>query len=208
MDAYLTARERVVAAGYAEEIDWQDQLSLDKVTESDFLREAAWVILSSGMRESVIRRCFASISRAFLSWYSAEEIVRRRSACVRSALQVFRHTAKIEAIGDVAAAVARDGFPALRERMRLKGVEELQLLPFIGPVTQFHLAKNIGLDVVKPDRHLVRIAHAAGFAEPASMCRLVADATGDRIATVDIVFWRFATLQPDYVKVFTATALS
>lgn len=201
IEAYLTARERVVAAGYAEEIDWQDRQCLDDVSESAFLREAAWVILSAGMRESVVRRCFEPISSAFLSWRSAVDIVRRRQSCVRRALCVFRHPAKIEAIGEIAAVVALDGFSELRDRVRRQGVGELQRLPFIGPVTQFHLAKNLGLDVVKPDRHLVRMAHAAGFAEPEGMCRLVADITGDRLATIDVVLWRFATLQPDYLSI-------
>lgn len=207
MESYLTARECVVAAGYAEEIDWQDHLCLDAISESDFLRESAWVILSAGMRETVIRRCFEAISNAFLSWRSADDIVRCRRTCVRGALRVFGHQAKIEAIGEVATVVATEGFAAVVDRMRTEGVDELERLPFIGPVTRFHLAKNLGLDVVKPDRHLVRMAHAAGFSSPESMCRVIADATGDRLATVDVVLWRYATLEPDYLVRLQLSAL-
>ena len=37
-------------------------------TESDLLREAAWVILCSGFREAVIRRMFDFISLCFCDW--------------------------------------------------------------------------------------------------------------------------------------------
>lgn len=205
MDAYLTAREHVVARGFGGEIDWQDSQCLERISESEFLREAAWVILSAGMRETVVRSRFCRISKAFLDWRSAVEIVGCLQTCIQEALAAFRHPGKIEAIGSAATTVARMGFDAFRDRLRADGLNELQRLPFIGPVTRFHLAKNLGLDVVKPDRHLVRIANTAGYCEPQSMCQVVAEVTGDRLATVDIVLWRFATLVPDYLEWFGAS---
>ena len=38
---YMDAKEVVVAAGFADEIDWQEGVTLEDVTESMFLREAA-----------------------------------------------------------------------------------------------------------------------------------------------------------------------
>jgi hypothetical protein len=52
---YLTAKERVIEAGFANEIDWQEEVSLEDLDESTFLRESAWVVLSSGFRETVLR---------------------------------------------------------------------------------------------------------------------------------------------------------
>jgi hypothetical protein len=52
---YLTAKERVIEAGFADEIDWQEEVSLEDLDESTFLRESAWVVLSSGFRETVLR---------------------------------------------------------------------------------------------------------------------------------------------------------
>jgi DnaJ-domain-containing protein 1 len=76
----------------------------------------------------------------------------------------------------------------------------LRTLPFIGPVTQFHLAKNIGLDVAKPDRHLVRIAQLFQFASVQDLCETIANQAGTRVAVVDLVFWRFATLNRRYLE--------
>lgn len=205
LEAYLTAHELVVASGFAAEIDWQDGQCLDAVSESDFLREAAWVILSAGMRETVVRGRFGRVTTAFYDWQSADVIARRRDQCIRRASVAFNHVGKLSAIGDVAIRLAEVGFEVFRDRLRSDGLNELQRLPFIGPVTRYHLAKNLGLDVVKPDRHLVRMAHAAGFDEPEAMCRIVAEVTGDRLATIDIVLWRFATLERGYLKWFRAS---
>jgi hypothetical protein len=158
------------------------------------------------MRESVVRARFGRITTAFLDWESASSISRCRRQCARRALAVFHHPGKISAIGDVATIIAETGFETFRDRLRNDGLNELQRLPFIGPITRFHLAKNLGLDVVKPDRHLVRIARAAGFTDPEAMCRVVAEVTGDRLATVDVVLWRFATLEPRYVDLFRPEA--
>lgn len=199
------AHDVVVAAGFAAEIDWQEGQCLDAVSESEFLRETAWVILSAGMRETVVRDRFCEVTAAFLKWESAEVIVRRRDQCIRRALVAFGHPGKISAIGEVAVVVAELGFDVLRDRLRFDGLNELQQLPFIGPITRYHLAKNLGLDVVKPDRHLVRMARAAGYDEPEGMCRVIAEVTGDRLGTVDVVLWRFATLERGYLEWFRAS---
>ena len=73
--AYMTAKERVIQSGFAHEIDWQHNVALESITESSFLREAAWVILSAGMREQVIRDKFPAISTAFRHWARAADIV-------------------------------------------------------------------------------------------------------------------------------------
>ena len=204
VDAYLTAKEYVILNGYAAEIDWQDGLRFSNISETDFLREAAWVVLSAGMRESVVRKKFTPLTAAFCWWASAGEILRHRAKCEADALVVFAHRRKISAICEIAKRVDAVGFTRLRESIHQGSVDYLATLAFIGPVTRYHLAKNIGLDVVKPDRHLVRIANAAGYGEPHDMCKVVSAQTGDRLSVVDVVIWRFATLEPSYLTRFRA----
>jgi len=57
-------------------------------------------------------------------------------------------------------------------------VDELILLPFIGPVTVWHLAKNFGLITAKPDRHLARISNALGSSGADELRHVVAEQTG------------------------------
>jgi hypothetical protein len=204
IEAYVTAKEFVVASGFAEEIDWQDQLEFGAVEEPDLLREAAWVVLNSGMREQTVRKKFPLITAAFHGWRSAEEIVLQSADCRRDALETFNHTKKIDAIISIATNVWQEGFERVKKRIAEEGVEYLASFNFIGAVTRFHLAKNLGLDVVKPDRHLNRVATAAGFPSPCKMCEAISAVTGDKLAVVDLVIWRFATLRDDHWRRFEA----
>jgi hypothetical protein len=206
LDAYIVAKDTVVAAGYGQEIDAQRNASLRRVMEKDFLQEAAWVILSAGMKETVVRSKFIGLSRAFLGWQSATAIARRRQICRVAALSCFSHEGKIDAILDVADHVAENGFPYVKQSIEERGTEYLQTFAFIGPVTCWHLAKNLGLDVVKPDRHLSRISSAAGFASPQSLCRAISDLSGERVSVIDIVLWRYATLNRQYLVLFQGDA--
>lgn len=199
---YLTAKETVVAEGYASEIDWQDNLCLSRITETDFLREAAWVVLSSGMRESVIRTKFPGVSAAFYSWRNARCIAENSGQCVVQALAVFGHRLKMAAIVRITERVCTQGFDRIKTWVGRDGTEYIRTLPFMGPATSYHLAKNLGLDVVKPDRHLLRVAAVAGYDSPSNLCEDISAHVGDRISVVDLVIWRFATLCPDYTDCF------
>lgn len=203
VSAYLDAKEFVLNKGYDFELEREEQLSRRDIEEQVFLREAAWVILVSGFRESVVRSLFPAISRAFCDWSDARHIARRLPACKATALQVFANTRKIDAIAAVILRVASEGFPSVKESIHESGLSYLVSYPMIGPVSGLHLLKNIGFPVAKPDRHLTRIAASAGFASPHHLCLAIGDITGDNIAIVDTVLWRYATLRKDYLALFS-----
>lgn len=198
---YARAKRSVVEAGCGGEIAWQEGVSIEEVTESVFLREAAWVILATGMRESIIRRKFPSVSVAFFEWRSAKEIQDQRRWCRERALRCFNNSRKIQAILEVCHRVAREGFEAVHEALRSDGLGYIRQLPFMGPITSFHLAKNIGVPCAKPDRHLTRMAAAAGYEGVQEMCGQIAQQVGEKIAVVDLVLWRYATHTRDYLSV-------
>ena len=203
-DTYLRMKDQVIQAGFAWEIDWQNTRSLDHLSEYEFLAESAWVILCSGMRETVVRKCYEAISQAFLDWVSADAVVARRAACEEQALQVFRHRGKIRAVGSVCETVSKCGFRPILQRIKRDGVAFLQTFDFIGPVTSLHLAKNIGLDVVKPDRHLMRMA-TVSCVSPQELCEMIAEVTGDKLSAIDLVLWRYATLDSDYLNLIQSS---
>lgn len=203
-DVYLNAKEALVARGFAWEIDWQAERRLDRVDEPEFLRQSAWTVLSAGFREAIVRRLFVPLCDAFLGLRSAAAIQANRAHCRRAALKVFNHKGKVNAIIDIASIVHETGFETVRRQIEQEEVRFLQRLPYVGSITAFHLAKNLGLPVVKPDRHLERIATAAGFHSPQELCQLISDSLGEPVQVVDVVLWRYATLVPDYVIEFTA----
>jgi hypothetical protein len=200
--SYLLAKVAVLEAGFENEITWQEQLSLDDVDEQTFLREAAWVVLSSGMREAVIRRLFPTVEEAFGCWHSATWIVEHAKDCKAQALSVFAHERKIEGLVEISRVVVARGVESLIADVKRFGPDALKGLPYMGPATSRHLAKNLGVDVAKPDRHLIRVAEIAGYDSPARLCEHIAEGVGDTVAVVDLVIWRFATISTNYVEFF------
>jgi hypothetical protein len=206
--AYLAAREAVIAAGYESEIAWQAGVRLDDVTEQMFLRDFAFVVCNSGMRASVIAGLWPRLRTAFYDFAVSEWLVIDRASCRAHALAILNSPPKIDAILDAAARVHGIGWPVVHRSIREGGVAYLGTFKYMGPIIRWHLAKNLGLPVAKPDRHLVRIAAAFGQADVQAFCGGIAAATGDPIAVVDLVLWRFAsTLRPgDYLAALTAPA--
>jgi hypothetical protein len=96
------------------------------------------------------------------------------------------------------------GFARFSKDLLERGPTMLQELPYLGPATSLHLAKNLGLDVAKPDRHLVRMARALCCVNPETLCDRISAQIGDRVAVVDLVMWRFATITPGYLRHFDA----
>jgi hypothetical protein len=62
-------------------------------------------------------------------------------------------------------------------------------MPWIGPTTKYHLAKNFGVDVAKPDVHLQRLADLEGVTAQA-LCERLAETSPYHTRTVDLLLWR------------------
>ncbi|MDD5677944.1 MAG: hypothetical protein PHW60_08130 [Kiritimatiellae bacterium] len=200
--AYMTAKETVIEQGYADEIDWQDCLDFNDITECFFLRESAWVILSAGMNERVIKNKFLAISSAFCNWESAAIIVKNSLRCRQVALAIFGNIKKVDAILDTARILKERGFQTVKTEILEYGVDSIRQFPYMGPATSFHLAKNLGLPLAKPDRHLVRVARKTGFPSPAVMCDRISQVVGDKVPVIDLVIWRYATINRQYLNLF------
>lgn len=191
---YLLARDRLVAAGFEREISWQKALDPQAITERDLLREAAWVVLCSGFREATVRARFSQISLCFCDWESSEEIVANAEACRRTASSVFGNGRKIAAILSTAHVIAISGFASIKARILANPISALLRFDYIGDITAFHLAKNLGFQVAKQDRHLARLSSRLGFCDADNLCRALSLATGDPVNTVDLVLWRDCVL--------------
>jgi hypothetical protein len=191
VDVFREALGCVSRRGYADEVRWARETRLKELTETTFLSQLAWCILNTGMRESVVRAKWDAISDAFFSFSSSEAICSMSAACVHLARRAFNNPPKLEAIAGGARRI-RDagGFRRFRSRLEADPMAELAQFAFIGPVTVFHLARNIGIDCAKPDRHLVRLAAKTGYTDVTSMCSEIATAADERIGVVDVVLWR------------------
>lgn len=196
IELFQLAWNYVETAGFIDEVEWTRARSAIAFTETDLLRETAWVLLCSGFRESVIRPRFDYISLSFCDWESSEAIVASYPACVDAASAVFRNVSKLRAIFETAQYVRRVGFEPLKSRIQLNPLSEIQEFPRMGSVTSRHLAKNLGFDVAKPDRHLQRVAKQLGYDHVDQLCCQLAEVFNTSIAVVDTVLWRYLSSQP------------
>lgn len=177
-DAYRSIRAKLVQLGYGEEIEWQARCRPPEDPEA-FALEVIYVICASGMRQQTARVIYNRIVDAMFEG--------------RGPASVFRHALKcraIEAVWNGRRHYFESFTAAPSDTLRLQALRQID---GIGPVVVFHLAKNFGMDVAKPDRHLVRLAQAERCT-PQELCERLAGATGDRVAVVDLVLWRACNL--------------
>ena len=193
---FRVAADYGLHAGFQVEIEWQRQIEFEDFCETDLLREAAWVILCCGFREKVVRRVFDYISLCFCDWESASAILEADPACRVSAMSSFSHVAKLNAIVGMARHIQTKGFQAIKAAVLADPLAELRRLPYIGPTTVWHLAKNLGLDVAKPDRHLARISARFGFGDANCFCTELARVTGQPRKAIDLIVWRYLANNP------------
>lgn len=191
--SYLTAKREVVSDGFAYEIAWQAAAGSADLTAESFVREAAWVVLSSGMRESVVRGLFGRLASAMYD-FDLVAMCANQSAARSASLAVFGHEGKIDAILHIAGVARRTGELGLHELLTTDPQSFLESLPYVGPVTWRHLAKNLGVRVAKPDRHLVRLACATSRSSVDALCDEIAEWVGEPVSVVDVVLWRWSVL--------------
>lgn len=201
---YLIAKKKLVEMGFADEIEWQYGTSLNSLTEEIFLKEVAWVILNSGMKEAVVRKKFAAICKAFFNLKSAQNIIDNMDECRKNALKQFNHLGKVNSIINIAIEINLEGFSTIHYKIKRYGLEYLRHFPYLGPVTSIHLAKNIGIPIAKPDRHMANLAIKFGYNDVQHLCKDISDLTSDPIAVIDIVLWRFATLYKKRIMTFAS----
>lgn len=174
MNHYRIAREYVIDAGYDYEINVVKARKFGDQTSRDLFMQYVYVVLNSGMKNQVAERI---ISEYFQIGVSAIKHPKKRDAIKRAENEFLSWFESLK----------------LRETVD-EQLEFLELLPMIGPVTKYHLARNLGIDVAKPDRHLLRLAEYFGYDDVQVMCSFLAECFHDRIGVVDVVLWRYANL--------------
>jgi hypothetical protein len=175
---YKMAKQVCIDDGFEREIKFVEERKFENQTADDFARQFMYVILNSGMNNKIAEGMYTT--------------------AMKHGLQAIGHPGKRAAI--------IEGFANKEkwfETLRSKGtVDEklayLETLPWIGPITKYHLARNLGIDVAKPDRHMVRIANQFNYPNIQKMCEYLSLQTGDRIGSIDVTLWRFARTHPDW----------
>jgi 3-methyladenine DNA glycosylase Tag len=163
----------------------------DKMTDRDLLAEYGWVVISCGLTPQVTLKHWPRLGEAFWHWHPADVAAHSRDVRV-AALGVMKNVRKMDAILAYADDLAR----APGEMARLaalpakEALAQLTTLPFVGANNKYHLARNLGWDVVVKTGPVPRLAaYLETTAE--QLCETIANQTGERVRTVDLVLWNW-----------------
>ena len=180
---YTTAKKYCIDHGTSQEIEFVTnnvRKGFESQTADNFFRQYMYVVINSGMKNQI-----------------AEDIYKR---AIMNGLTAIGHPGKRKAIQE-ASANFRHWFEELKKNDTVEEkLEFLETLPWIGSITKYHLARNLGIDVAKPDRHLVRIARHFAYDDVQKMCKDISEETGDRVGVVDVILWRYCNLNPKYME--------
>ena len=159
------------AQGYGEIIAWSENVP-PPINAIMFAREAIYVICNSGMNNVVANGIY---------WKCIKALRQRQSSTT-----VFGHPGKTKSIDHIwqHRKTLFAGFQIAENK-----VTYCETLPFIGSITKYHLAKNLGVDTIKPDVHLVRLAKREQVS-PIALCARLAYLTGYKLSTIDSILWR------------------
>jgi hypothetical protein len=174
-ELYLELKNKVIEVGYASEIDWADDIKPCN-NSNTFIKEYIFVVVNSGMKYQIAVNIYHKIIEAIYNGINISE--------------VFKHEGKVRAIKELITNYEEfyHNYQEAEDKL-----EYLESLPWIGKITKYHLAKNLGMQCIKPDRHLVRIAQT--FNKTANqMCEDIQKETGDKLTVIDTVIWRAANL--------------
>lgn len=175
-DLYERVRARLMELGHGDDYTWAQNVKAPESPEA-LACEYTWVVINSGMKNTVAH----GIMDRVWPWLVG--------GCVGPV--PFGHVGKMKAIADVWC-TRESKFLQFLERDAMSTQDVLdwcESLPWIGRITKYHLAKNLGADVAKPDRWLVRLAEAEQETVD-GLCQRLACETRDRVATVDVILWR------------------
>ena len=155
------------------------------LSAEDFAREVFYVILASGFSQKTAKRVWGDICKALDNGDDG-------------LLHIFNNVNKTNAIAKVweNRKAYRDGFYACEgEGAKLA---YLATLPHIGPITVSHLARNLGISVVKYDVWIQRLAAGSSSFPIKPEVKAAADAMFDRLEKetglprgyIDVVLWK------------------
>lgn len=214
-----------------------DSLSPIGITPSKMLAELGWVVYSSGFRYDVVRKYWKAICRAFngfevryvASLYENIESEAERICCAsgfknkkkamwcihnaRRIIELNFERKEMGGIGGYWAELSRKNTydlihlaPLLVDEFQFKG---------IGNTTIFHLMKNLGIDIFKPDRHVRRALVMLGLIRAEEVpiheiCRAMltlSQASQRRIIELDTLIFEYGRMTKDS-DVLKANAIS
>lgn len=191
---YFNKAYQFVLEFYSEELQQFSEIRFEEINPDRYFLEYIWVVHATGFSAKQVGKMMARLIPAYGHWSVLSK--KESNEALEPVLRVCNNPQKAKAIW-MNSKLLQDGIDVFGwdkyKSDYLSQPELLQKLPYIGKITCYHLARNIGLlEFVKPDLHLVRLAKYWNIADPITMCRNVRP-EGMPLGIVDLIFWYSAS---------------
>ncbi len=202
---YFEAALKFVEQHYPEQLETLSSTKFEDVDDNFFFQEYVWVVHATGFSAKAVGKFIPRLLSAYGQWQSLASV--EFSEVMRYVAPVCNNSQKAKAVHATAKLMQKGidgpngiGWDAWK-KANLNSPELLSKLPYIGKVTCFQLARNIGLlEFIKPDLHLVRMAKHWGFKDCVTMCETLQKEhesnSGKRLplGIIDLVLWYSASV--------------
>ncbi len=153
------------------------------LNSSEFASEVIYVILASGFSQKTAKKKYFEIMN-YINNLNDKKIE------LSDLLTIFNNKNKMSAIMNIwknKDMLTRDYYQLNDDKNRMKF---LLKLPFIGPITQNHIARNLGINTVKPDIWIVRLSNSCGYTSYHDMFDELSKLTEYPIGYLDVILWK------------------
>ena len=186
--------ESFVRENFPEDLEWSEEIihtDLEDVSKQWFFSEYVHCVYCSGFSVRTVRMKSDAIREAYYD-YDPVKVAANPEEARRKAMKkaCIRNKRKVDAIIKGAGIISKLEWPGFLYKVK-EDINMLKTLPYIAEVLKFHLARNIGFNLIKPDVHLKRLAKHYEL-DPFKMCERLSESTGLPRHTVDSILWRAA----------------
>lgn len=165
---------------------WVYKVSPDTIAPQEFFEEYIWVVYACNFDVTHLEDLWKPLREAYGKYDSLDRTSRQ------GVLDVINSERKWNAVYRTALIMQGFGWNEFR-KLCLDEIDSMTSLGFIGPVTKFHLARNLGFDVAKPDRWMCRIANRLGWESVNSMCEYLSKKYSMSMKEIDITLWKYVS---------------
>lgn len=196
--SYFDEAKRFALTYYKEDVERIGNTNFSEVSAEMFLREMCWVICTSGFNAKIVSKFFGRLYAIFKPFF--DDCINDKTDDIkeveRQALLVFNNKMKISSIIAnarwIGIGIHEVGWEYYRDTY-LNTTGKLQVLNMIGPKISLHLGRNIGIDSVKDDIHLTRLADKFGFTTAEELCTKLSEEHNMKKGIIDLCLWYYSS---------------
>ena len=214
----------------SEMLRFYNYVSLERMSYDDIFEEVCWVVYASGFRYNIVKRFWPQIRKEFLNfnvdrvaafsddldaqvkricYKSGFRNLRKATWCIENAKRIICLDYEKKTMGGFREYLIEiskkdpvelvDFAPQLVDELRFKG---------IGKTTIFHLMKNLGMNIFKPDIHVRRILFNLGLTtsenasagDVCSVMRSLSSESGLKIKELDTMLFNYGRINGDSIE--------